>query len=148
MMRILSFAFVFLIAPSAAFGHGLNVEARHRDGKLAVTVQFDDGTPVKNAIVTLPADQRGQTDEKGLVTLEIPGVGNHTLSVDAGDGHIAKVDITVPSKPWQEDQLFSLVAQRPLFQSRIIAILIGLFVIALVVFIAMKSMNPRQRQPS
>jgi len=144
-MRYFVAATIALVASDAAFGHGLNVEARHRGGKLVVIVQFDDGTPVKDGIVKLPVDQRVQTDDKGIATLEIPGVGKHVLSVDAGDGHVVTMDITVPPMPWTEDQLFS-PSQRPFVPSRLMAIIIGLFVIVLVMFIAMKSMS--RRQPS
>ena len=90
-----------VIRPVSA--HHLGAECTLRGNKVEVEAFFDDNTPARNAKVSVldAANQEvahGRTDEKGHWAFSAAS-GRYQVLVDAGDGHAAKVAITIPAKP-------------------------------------------------
>jgi hypothetical protein len=72
-----------------------------QENKLLVTASFDDGTPARDAKVSVVnADDgpisTGRTNVEGEWTCVAPPPGTYRVLVDAGAGHRARVRLTVP----------------------------------------------------
>jgi hypothetical protein len=88
-------------APGRA--HDLGAEAKLKDGQVQVEAYFDDNTPAAEARVTVLDVQKnpvaeGRTDTKGHWTFPAPPPGAYQVVVNAGDGHRARVQITIPAE--------------------------------------------------
>jgi nickel transport protein len=90
---------VFAVPVSA---HALGAECKVRGDRVEVEAYYDDDTPARNARVTvLGAGQetvaQGRTDARGRWTFPIPAAGSYQVVVNAGAGHLTKIQITVPA---------------------------------------------------
>jgi nickel transport protein len=94
-------AAVVLFSTSPALAHRLSAEVKLRGDQVEVEAFFDDDTPAGDAhVAVLDAKQKtiveGHTDAKGLWTFKAPESGVYQVVVNAGDGHRARVPITIP----------------------------------------------------
>jgi nickel transport protein len=91
-----------LALPLAAAAHGLDLEANLKDGRVRVEAYYDDDTPADAAAVTVEDAANvvvlgGTTDAKGVWEFAAPKPGRYVVTVNAGDGHVAKRTITIPA---------------------------------------------------
>ena len=89
-------------APSAARAHALGVEAKLKDGKVAIEAYYDDDSPaIKAKVQVLQGKDNvvatGITDDKGRWTFDAPPAGKYQVIVDAGAGHKAETTLTIPA---------------------------------------------------
>lgn len=99
-MRCIFTLLVIVALPLAASAHGLILEARLENGVLTAKVFYDDGDPAVGATVTVEAGNtvaEGRTDAAGTWPFPAPPPGAYTITANAGDGHLAKVTLTVPA---------------------------------------------------
>jgi hypothetical protein len=92
----------FLTAPPSAFAHKVDVSCELIKDKLVVEGFYDDDTPaIKAKVEILDAQEKlvanGMTDEKGRWSCPRPAAGKYEIRLDAGAGHRAKRDFTVPA---------------------------------------------------
>lgn len=90
-----------LLAPATARSHGIGVEAKIQGDRVLVEAYFDDSSPAADAPVrvfsaTGQVTAEGKTDAQGRWTFPAPPTGKYRITVDAGDGHLAKATITIP----------------------------------------------------
>lgn len=111
-MRTIQWLFVACLFPltvADAQGHAIGVEAKLSDGVVTVEAFFDDDTPAIRANVTVrDADKtsvgEGKTDDQGIWTFPAPKPGRYEVIVDGGDGHLARMKITIPGEAGAEDE--------------------------------------------
>lgn len=103
--RVIVVSLVALVlVPKAAYAHRLDVEATIRETDptmIRVEAGYEEIEPAADAQVTLTDTHgvtvvEGRTDETGVCRLPRPAAGTYTVVVDSGDGHRAKVILTVP----------------------------------------------------
>lgn len=148
MRGLLVFGIVLGI-PTASMAHGLAAEVRHSQNRLVIRVIFDDGTPIKSAIVRLQnsAEQTATTNENGQVGFPMPDAPSISFSADAGDGHVMRMTVNIPPGPWQENQLFTPgIETASATTQRLTNLAIGLVIITLATLVLMKILS--RRQPS
>lgn len=97
-------ALVVLLAPAVATAHGVGVEAKLKGDTVRVEGYFDDDTPAADAkVVVADADGKvvaeGKADKKGAWSFPVPPAGKYTVTLDAGEGHLAKTTVTIPPRP-------------------------------------------------
>jgi hypothetical protein len=78
------------------------VQAKLRAGQVEVEAYFDDDTPARGAKVKVLDGQQaviaeGRTDREGRWTFAAPEAGTYQVVADAGAGHRATTQITVPA---------------------------------------------------
>jgi hypothetical protein len=96
-------AFVLHLSASAcsARAHNLGVQCKLRSQKMEIEAYFDDDTPARGAkVVVLDGRQQviaqGRTDREGKWAVPAPEPGIYQVTADAGAGHRATTQITVP----------------------------------------------------
>jgi len=140
----------FLIPTNNVTAHGLVAEIRFVRDNLLVKVCYDDGSPVAGAQVRFHVfhQANGVTNELGLVLMGMPAETKIPISVDAGGGHVLKFTVSIPPKPWQENQLFTpAIEELTASPRRFTELLVGVVAITLVAF-ALAKVLPRRHQPS
>ena len=93
-----------LLATSPAAAHALGAECRLRGGTVEVEAYYDDDSPANRARVRIldasgKAVAEGRTDAEGRWSFPTPPPGPYAVVVDAGDGHLVKLKMTVPDPP-------------------------------------------------
>ena len=80
--------------------HALGAEAKLKGDRVEVEAYFSDNTPARDARVTVQdaaektvAD--GRTDDQGRWHFARPAAGKYSVIVDAGDGHRARIAVTI-----------------------------------------------------
>src|SRR5262245_65327517 len=91
---------VVLARPGAARAHDLGANCKLAGGRVEVQAYFPDNEPAIDARVRVLDEggrvvAEGRTDEKGVWRFDRPADGHYTVRVDAGDGHLKKVTLTV-----------------------------------------------------
>jgi hypothetical protein len=98
----LSLGVLFLLAAATtASAHGVGVEAKLKGTVVHVEAYYDDDTPAAQSTVTVTAEDgraiaEGKTDAKGAWSFPAPPAGTYRVTVNAGDGHLAKTTVRVP----------------------------------------------------
>src|SRR5262245_32067281 len=92
----------WLALAGAAPAHDLGANCKVEGGRVLVTAFFEDDTPARGAKVRVFDAQKqevaaGQTDAEGRWACPAPPPGAYLVVVDAGGGHRADVDLTVPA---------------------------------------------------
>lgn len=101
-MRRLALLFLLMLMVWPAHAHRINAFADYSDGKLTVMSYFSDGTPVRNARVTV-IDPKGAivaegfTDDDGIFSIELPPA-NYKIVVNESLGHRAETEIALTPK--------------------------------------------------
>jgi nickel transport protein len=104
MGRLLTICAGLLLVAARAEAHALYAEARLKGDRVTVEAFYSDNTPAQNARIVV-ADKKGveiasgRTDESGSWRFPRPKAGNYEVTVDAGEGHRARVPIAIPSDP-------------------------------------------------
>jgi hypothetical protein len=92
------------LVPAAASAHGVGVEAKLKGDTVRVEGYFDDDTPAADAKVAVTDTAgtviaEGKADKKGAWSFPVPPAGKYTVTLDAGEGHLAKTTVTIPPRP-------------------------------------------------
>ncbi len=101
MKRLLVFVFSFLFVLTAqSFAHKISAFVDVEDGNVSLVSYFSDGTPAKNAKVTVYDSKgnvvlTGRTNKEGEFDFKIKKSGKYKAVVLAELGHRAVVDFTV-----------------------------------------------------
>jgi nickel transport protein len=82
--------------------HALGAEAKLRGDRVEVEAYYSDNTPARDARVTVQdaaekAVADGRTDDQGRWQFARPAAGKYHVVVDAGDGHRARIALTIPA---------------------------------------------------
>ncbi|QEL16167.1 carboxypeptidase-like regulatory domain-containing protein [Limnoglobus roseus] len=94
-----------LLLPLAGQAHGLDLQAKVRDRTVAVSAYYDDDTAAAGATVRVEGENgsviaEGKMDGDGDWAFPVPPPGRYKISVNAGDGHVARRTITIaPETP-------------------------------------------------
>lgn len=102
--RFLLVGLALAFAPAAATAHGVGVEAKLTGDTVRVEGFFDDDTPTAGAkVVVADADGKviadGTADKNGAWSFPVPPPGKYKVTLDAGEGHLAKTTVTIPPRP-------------------------------------------------
>jgi nickel transport protein len=97
-MRGLLLILFCLTSPAAA--HGIAVEAKLSPTEVRLHAFFDDNHPAVEAKFTVKAEDQtilheGVMDSAGQATFPRPNAGRYKIQVDAGDGHLARMTLTI-----------------------------------------------------
>lgn len=101
MKKLILFVFSFLFILSAqSFAHKISAFVDVEDGNVSLVSYFSDGTPAKNAKVTVYDSKgnvvlTGRTNKEGEFDFKIKKGGKYRAVVLAELGHRAEVDFTV-----------------------------------------------------
>jgi len=98
---IVASSVALLACPADLFAHALGVECRLRQGKVEVEAYYSDDTPAPGAEVSVRDEKdkeiaAGQTDREGRWSFAAPPPGKYQVVVEAGAGHRARTQITIP----------------------------------------------------
>jgi hypothetical protein len=90
---------VFLLSPVP---HAVHLQCRLEEKKLVIEAFYDDDMPAQDALVEIVDAQNkvlvsGRTNDKGVFRTEKPTPGKYLVRLDAGAGHKAKVNVTIPA---------------------------------------------------
>jgi hypothetical protein len=101
MRRLVLSMIVVPIAASCACAHDLGAQCRFKGDRVELEAYFDDDTPAASAQVrVLDAERQllveGRTDAQGRWSFARPKPGNYRVIVDAGAGHLKKLQLTIP----------------------------------------------------
>jgi nickel transport protein len=95
---------VFAAVPAGAheLPHALGAEAKLKGDRVEVEAYFSDNTPARDARVAVhdaaeKAVADGRTDDQGRWHFARPAAGKYHVVVDAGDGHRARIAVTIPA---------------------------------------------------
>jgi hypothetical protein len=104
MLRRLVALLALLILPAVAAAHGLDMARTVADGKLTVTLTYDDDEPCVGALVKVLTAAgevvgEGVSDKSGVCVLPAPPPGEYTIRAKTDDGHAAKGALTVSAEP-------------------------------------------------
>src|SRR5262245_24482939 len=98
---LLAILVTFAVAQPAS-AHALGAEAKLKGDRVEVEAYYSDNTPARDARVTVQdaaektvAD--GRTDNEGRWQFAKPSTGKYHVVVDAGDGHRARIAVTIPA---------------------------------------------------
>lgn len=101
-MKKLALLILVLLTVWPAYAHRINAFADYSEGKLTVMSYFSDGTPVRNARVTV-IDSKGTivaegfTDADGIFSIELPP-SNYKIVVNESLGHKTETEIVLTPK--------------------------------------------------
>jgi nickel transport protein len=103
-VTLLGAALLTAVGPGRASAHALGAEAKLKGDRVEVEAYFSDDTPARAASVTVTDEvartvAEGKTDDAGRWQFPRPAGGQYRVSVDAGDGHKARVRLTIPPGP-------------------------------------------------
>ena len=89
------------LLPASTYAHNVRVECKIRGDKVEAEAYYDDGTEAAKAKVQVINAEgvevaSGVTDDMGRWSFALPAPGKYVLHLDAGAGHRAKTDLTVP----------------------------------------------------
>ena len=110
MKRLLIFIFSFLFLLTAqSFAHKISAFVDVEDGNVSLVSYFSDGTPAKNAKVTVYDSKgnvvlTGRTNKEGEFDFKIKKSGKYRAVVLAELGHRAVVDFTVGAPATSESK--------------------------------------------
>lgn len=107
-LRPLVVGLITLLMSGTASAHGLGVEAKLQNGRVQLLAFFDDDTPASESTVTVESDDgvrlaEGRTDARGLWHFPRPKPGTYRVTVDVGDGHRTKIQLTIPPEANNSD---------------------------------------------
>ncbi len=93
-----------LLLAGRADAHKLGADCRLHDGRVELEAYYDDNTPARDARVGIEDTAHrlvteGRTDAKGCWSFAALPPGHYLVIVDAGAGHRAQMDITLPAEP-------------------------------------------------
>ena len=94
-------AFLLLWCVGTVAAHDIGAQAKLHEGKVTLEAYYDDDTAASEAKVrvTDPSGtivQTGTTNDKGIWIFPAPPAGKYRVTVDAGGGHRASIDLTIP----------------------------------------------------
>jgi hypothetical protein len=92
---------VWLATGRRAAAHALGAECKLVGDRVEVEAFYDDDTPAREARVSVrdghkQAIAEGRTDSQGRWSFARPAAGTYEVVVEAGGGHRAQVQITIP----------------------------------------------------
>jgi hypothetical protein len=95
MLRRVVTVLVVLMFPAFAAAHGLDLARTLADGKLTVTLTYDDNEPCGGAVVKVlngagEVVAEGKSDASGVCVFPAPPPGEYTIRAKTDDGHAAK----------------------------------------------------------
>lgn len=81
--------------------HDIGAQAKLHDGKVTLEAYYDDDTAASEAKVRVMDSSgsvvlTGTTNDKGIWIFPAPPAGKYRVVVDAGGGHRASTDLTIP----------------------------------------------------
>lgn len=84
------------LLPGFACAHKVNLFAWYDDGRVFTESYFSDGAPCRSAGISVREEggqviAEGATDEEGLFSFPYQGAGSLKISLNAGDGHGARI---------------------------------------------------------
>lgn len=90
--------------------HEMGVECKIRGPKVIVEAFFEDDTPARDASVVVRNTEEkvvaeGKTDDSGRWNFPKPDPGSYRVFVNAGDGHRARMTLTVPGEATPESPI-------------------------------------------
>ena len=123
MKRLLIFIFSFLFLLTAqSFAHKISAFVDVEDGNVSLVSYFSDGTPAKNAKVTVYDSKgnvvlTGRTNKEGEFDFKIKRSGKYRAVVLAELGHRAVVDFTVGAPATSESKTTGNTETKAITQS-------------------------------
>ena len=123
MKRLLIFIFSFLFLLTAqSFAHKISAFVDVEDGNVSLVSYFSDGTPAKNAKVTVYDSKgnvvlTGRTNKEGEFDFKIKKSGKYRAVVLAELGHRAVVDFTVGAPATSESKTAGNTEAKAITQS-------------------------------